>query len=489
MSAARYLAFDLGASGGKAVLGTLEGQRLTLEGVYRFPNGPTQICGRLHWNVVGLFHEVVAGLSRAAERAPRLDGIGIDTWGVDYALLSASGELLGLPYHYRDARTAGMMEEAFRHVPRAEIYRATGIQFMALNTVYQLMAASRREPELLESAARLLFMPDLLHYWLTGVAQSEYTIASTSQLFRADGTGWASELIEALGLPRHIFPPVVPPGTFVGPLLDEVRASAALEPTTVIAPACHDTAVAVAAVPASRENWAYLSSGTWSLLGVELDRPICSAAALAHNFTNEGGIAGTRRFLTNAAGLWLVQECRRAWTHGDDAPDYSELADMAARAPALRCLVDPDDPCFAAPGDMPSRIREYCGRTGQSPPDNRGAIVRCVLDSLALKYAHNLRVIEEVTGRAVEVVHVVGGGARNELLCQLTADALERPVVTGPAEAAAVGNVLIQALATGRISSIAEGRAIVAGSTELRTYEPQPNAAWREARGRFEALR
>lgn len=484
----KYLAFDLGASSGRAVLGRFDGQRLHLEEVHRFANGPITILGDLRWNTPRLFEEIQTGLAKCAAVEPQLDGVGIDTWGVDYGLLSASGELLGLPYHYRDARTRGMFEVAFGRAPREEIYACTGIQFMELNTLYQLMAHAERDRALLEHADMLLFTPNLLNYWLTGERRGEYSIASTSQLLEATSRGWASLLMGKLGLPAHVMPPIDDPGTVVGALLPNIAEAAGLAPTTVVAPACHDTGSAVAAVPATGADWAYISSGTWSLVGVELDAPICTAEACRENFTNEGGVGGTIRFLKNVAGLWLVQECQRTWAGQGDELSFERLTAMADAAPAAVSYVDPDDRRFAEPGDMPARIQAYCAETKQAVPQSKADIVRCALESLALKYELNIAALERLTGRTIRTIHIVGGGVNNELLCQLTADIAGRLVLAGPAEATAAGNVLVQALAQGRVASVAEIREVVARSTSPKHYEPRAEANAKARRQRYTAL-
>jgi len=483
-----YLAFDLGASSGRAILGRFDGAKLHLEEVHRFSNGPVQLLDHLHWDVLGLFASITTGMSKCALEQKQLDGIGIDTWGVDYGLLSPAGELLGLPFHYRDVRTRGMMAEALRRAGREDIYARTGIQFMELNTLYQLLSVATTDRSLLDATDRLLFMPDLLAYWLTGKKQSEHSIASTSQLYDVAGGCWATDLMSKLGLPGEIMPPVSQPGSVVGDVGTAIIEKTGLRATRVLAPACHDTGSAVAAVPAHGDDWAYISSGTWSLVGVELAEPIRTPEALAENFTNEGGVAGSVRFLKNVAGLWLVQECKRMWENQGDSVSFERLAEMAARAPERACFVDPDDPRFAEPGDMPRRIQDYCAATGQSVPQTQGGIVRCALESLALKYRKNLTLVERLTGRSVKVVHIVGGGVNNELLCQLTADVSGRPVVAGPAEATAAGNVMIQALACGRVSSLDEARRVIAESTQLRHHEPRQPAAWDEANQRFERI-
>jgi rhamnulokinase len=483
-----YLAIDLGASSGRAILGRFDGRKLTLEEIHRFHNAPLRVLDSLRWDLPGIYREVLAGLGRCRSICSEVAGIGIDTWGVDYALLSGTGELLGLPYAYRDRRTEGVMERAFQRISREAIYAATGIQFMPFNTVFQLFASAGAGDRMLEQARRLLFIPDLLNYWLTGRQQSEHTIASTSQLYSATAGDWARDIARALEIPDRILPPVVPPGTVVGPLHGGVTEATGLSGTPVIAPACHDTACAVAAVPAGGADWAYISSGTWSLIGVELDAPLTGAAALAANFTNEGGVENTIRFLKNIAGLWLVQECRRTWqAQGLEIP-HADLVAEAAAAPAFAGFVDPDDARFAEPGDMPRRLCDYLAATGQPVPRERGSLIRCILESLALRYRQHLDQLERLTGRAITTLHIVGGGVRNELLCQLTADATGRRVIAGPSEATAIGNIMVQALARGEVGSLSEARRIVAGATALRAYEPSGAGGWSEAGERFQKL-
>ncbi len=489
------LAFDLGASSGRAILGRFDGERLTLEEVHRFENGPVRILDHLYWDAPRLLQEIKTGLATCGAQGIALDGVGIDTWGVDFGLLSAAGELLDLPGHYRDARTRGMFAEAFRRAAREEIYTRTGIQFMELNTLYQLLALRLGPSRLLDEAETLLFMPDLLSYWLTGQRRSERTIASTSQLLDARTGTWVRDLLDRLDIPARIMPPIADPATPIGPLHESVLDETGLQPTSVIAPAGHDTACAVAAVPCvatgartGSDDWAYISSGTWSLVGVELDRPITTADALAADFTNEAGVAGTIRFLSNLTGLWLVQECRRTWAAQGRTCSFAELADMAATAPPRVSFIDPDWPRFASPGDMPRLIRDRCAATDQPVPQTDGQVIRCVLESLALKVDHVLRAAERLTGRTIRVVHIVGGGINNRLLCQLTADATGKQVIAGPAEATAMGNCLLQAMALGRVGSLDEIRQIVTRSTNLDRYEPRAPDDWAEARRRFAAV-
>jgi rhamnulokinase len=481
-----FLAFDLGAESGRAVIGRFDGERLGLEEVHRFPNGPVRLLDSLHWDVLRLFEEIKRGIALCVRQAGEgIAGLGLDTWGVDFALLDRTGALLGNPYHYRDSRTDGMLEEAFRRVPRRDIFAATGVQFLKLNTLYQVLAMSVQKSPLLDAAETLLMIPDLFNYWLTGRKACEFTDATTTQFYDPARRDWSRALFERLSLPARILPEVVPPGTPLGPLLGPVADETGARGVTVIAPACHDTGSAVAAVPASGEDCAYISSGTWSLMGAEVREPVLTDAALSHNFTNEGGVAGTFRFLKNIMGLWLVQECRRAWEREGDALSYDDLARLASEAPAFGPVVDPDDDRFVGIGDMPGRIRAFCEETGQPPPEGRGAVVRCALESLALKYRYVLERLEEILKRRLSAIHVVGGGSRNRLLCQLTADATQRPVIAGPAEATAVGNVLVQALATGRLGALSDARAVVRRSFDLVTYEPRRDDRWDEAYARF----
>jgi rhamnulokinase len=484
-SGRNYLAFDLGAESGRAVVGQLEDGKLTLTPIHRFPNGPVKVLGNLHWDVLRLFSELRQGLTLyRREYGPNLDGVALDTWGVDFALLGRGGALLGNPHHYRDARTEGMLQAAFDRVPREEIFAATGIQFMEINSLYQLLAMKLGRDPTLDQAESLLMMPDLFNYWLTGVQACEFSDATTTQFYDPRQGDWARPMLERLGLPTHILQPVTQPGTILGPLRAEIAEDTGLQGVPVIAPACHDTGSAVAAVPARGADFAYISSGTWSLMGIESNKPVITPESLAFNFTNEGGVCGTFRVLKNIMGLWLVQECRRTWAQEGTELAYAELADLAAAAPAFGPLVEPDNHVFLRPGDMPSRIREFCVHTGQEPPETRGEIIRCVLESLALKYRWVLDKLE-IMSRPLRAIHIMGGGSQNALLCQFAADATQRLVVAGPVEATAAGNVLMQALARGQIGSLPEGREIVRHSFEVVAYEPGPSAGWDDAYGRF----
>jgi rhamnulokinase len=479
------LAFDLGAESGRGVLGQFDGQRLRLEVVHRFANGGVRTLDTLHWDVLRLHGEMLNGLRKCAAEQGSIDGVGVDTWGLDFALLGRGGTLLGNPRHYRDPHTETSMDEAFQRVPRMEVFRQTGIQFMRFNTLFQLLALRRDRSPLLDAAETLLFMPDLFHYWLTGIKVNEYTDASTSQMIDPTTQTWAYGLLRALDLPERIVGTLVPPGTILGPLRPAVAIDTGVAPVPVIAPATHDTAAAVAAVPATGEAWAYISSGTWSLMGVELPAPLINDLALRYNFTNEGGVGGTTRFLKNIMGLWLVQECRRSWEREGHGYGYDDLTRLAAEAPPFVSVVDPDDASFILPPSMPAALADFCRRTGQPEPAEPGPVVRCALESLALRYRWVLERLEELLGRRLDTLHIVGGGSNNALLCQFTADACNRPVHAGPAEATALGNVLVQALGLGLVGSLAEAREVVRRSVDVREFTPQNPERWHDPYQRF----
>ncbi len=475
-----FLAFDLGAESGRAMLGALDA-KLTLTEVHRFPNIPARLPDGLHWDTLRLWNECKTGLAQTVRKSGiELAGIGIDTWGVDYGLLDSQGNLISNPYHYRDSRTDGMIQEACRRMPREQIFELTGIQFMSLNTLTQLLSMVVNHSPALENAAHLLLMPDLFNYWFTGQIASEFSIATTSQCYDPRIRDWSAPLLEAMGIPRRIFPRIIQPGTILGEVCEPIAAETGARGLRVIAPACHDTGSAVAAVPAVKPGFAWISSGTWSIMGAELSEPVINASSLAYNFTNEGGVDHTFRFSKNSAGLWLVQECRHTWALEGNELSYGELTEMAAQAEPLQSLVDPDAEEFLKPGDMPARIRAYCQRTGQPIPETRGAVVRCALESLACKYRWVLERMEEMLGHRLEPIHIVGGGTKNRLLSQLAADATGRRVITGPVEATAAGNVLVQAIAVGDIGSLADARAIVRRSFPVEAFEPQDRAGWDE---------
>ncbi|HEY0604363.1 MAG TPA: rhamnulokinase family protein [Herpetosiphonaceae bacterium] len=485
-----FLAIDIGASSGRVMLGRWNGRRFDLRELHRFPNIPLEERDSLHWNVQQLWHEIKAGIrAYATQHDEPLAGIGIDTWAVDYGLLDAAGNLLGNPYHYRDRRTVGVPQQVDRRIPPQRLYEQTGMQRLPFNTLYQLFSMQQHRDPQLAAVDTLLLMPDLFHYWLTGRKVAEYTNATTTEFFDARQRRWATELLEELDLPTRILPPIVEPGTVLGDLLPEVCAEVGLQRAVqVIASASHDTASAVAAIPDLDERSAYISSGTWSLVGIETPAPILTEEARLLSFTNEGGVDTTIRFLKNVGGLWLLQECQRQWQREGQSFTWPQLIAQAEAATPLRCLVDPDAPDFLNPGDMPAAIRAYCRRTGQPAPTTVGALVRCCLESLALKYRWVVEKLEELSGRKLDTIRIVGGGSQNRLLCQLTADACRRVVVAGPVEATALGNILVQAVALGQISSIAAGRAAVAASEQRASFEPQPSGDWDAAIVGFDAL-
>jgi rhamnulokinase len=486
----KLLAFDLGAESGRAVVGHLDDGRLRLEEIHRFANDPVRVLDSLHWDVLRLWSEIQKGLGLAASAyGSQLRSVGVDTWGVDFGLLAADGTLLGNPGHYRDSRTDGMMEEAFQIVPRPEIYEQTGIQFMQINSLYQLLAMARAQSPLLDAADRLLLMPDLVNFWLSGRQASEFSIATTSQCYNPRTDDWAWELLGKLGIPTQIFGEIVPTGTVLGPMRHSLIESTACPSIPIVATAGHDTAAAVAAVPATGSDYLYLSSGTWSLMGVELDEPVINEHSLTYDITNEGGVGHTFRFLKNIMGLWLVQECRREWARAGQSFSYGELTRLAAEAPAFGPLVSPADYRFLAPGDMPGRIQAFCRETGQAVPETKGQIVRSALESLALEYRWVAERLDEILGHRRPTIHIFGGGSQNWLLNQFAADATGRTVIAGPVEATAIGNILVQAIALGEIESMAEGRALVRRSFDLETYKPRDTVAWDEAFDRYLQIR
>lgn len=484
-----YLAIDLGASSGRVMAALYDGRQLKLEEVHRFHNGGCRMPDGWHWSIVGLFSEIKQGLAKAAALHGRsLVSAGVDTWGVDYGLVDRHGRLLGMPFMYRDGRTDGVPERIFKRVSRASIYGVTGIQTMFFNTLFQFYAEQQSKSPLLEAAHRLLFIPDLLHYWLSGRMANEYTIASTSQMLDARRRTWARGLLKQLELPDRLLGDVVQPGTVLGDVQKVFRDELGLPKLRIVAPGSHDTASAVAAVPAEGDRHAYLSSGTWSLMGLELQKPMLTEQAAALNFTNEGGVCDTIRFLKNICGLWLVQESRRIWNQAGPEIGFDALRAEAMAATPMTCLINPDHADFSTPGDMPARIAAFCRRTRQKAPATRGAVMRTIYESLALRYRDVLGKLEQLSGRSLDVLHIVGGGVRDTTLNQFTADALQRPVVAGPVEATALGNVLVQMIASGDLASLEEGRALVRRSFPTRTFEPGDAAPWQAAYGRFQEL-
>jgi rhamnulokinase len=478
---AQFLAFDLGAESGRAIAGSLNGAHLAVEELHRFANTPVREGDALYWDIEKLWGEIRRGIRIATEeRGLRPDGIGIDTWGVDYGLIGVDGGLVERPRHYRDSRNHCAMEKLFEVVPRDEVFGYTGIQVMQINTLYQLYAAKMASPETIAAAHHLLNIPDLFNYRLTGIAKSEATIASTTQFFNPARMAWATELFKRLDLPAGILCPVVPPGTLLGKMTEAPC-------VPVYTSAGHDTASAVAAVPAEHgKHWCYISSGTWSLLGLELDKPIIDRRSFELNCTNEVGVAGRIRLLKNIAGLWLLQECRRAWIEQGAEYSYAQLAEMAADARPFSACIDPD--AFLEPGDMPRKIADHCRKTNQEPPATHAEYARAILESLAMRYRHVIECLETLSGRPIEVIHIVGGGSRNSVLNRFVADCTGRLVVAGPSEATAIGNILVQAMGAGELKGLDEIRAVVRNSFPPEVVEPRPSAEWDRAYERYREI-
>jgi len=487
-----FLGVDLGAESGRVMAGLFDGRQIRIEQVHRFQNGAVSVGDTLRWDALRLWSEIQDGLTKAAATLGKpIVSVGVDTWGVDYVLLSRTGEMLGMPYHYRDRRTEGILAHAFGRVPKREIFAQTGLQFMEFNTLFQLLAFQKTNSNLLALADRLLLMPDFFHWCLSGSRVVERTNATTTQCFHPTAGQWAFDMLRKFELPLELFPEIVEPGTKLGRLRETIAARTGLGRIEIVAPATHDTASAVAAVPTRKTgmpNWAYISSGTWSLMGVEVQRAVLTDRALELNVTNEGGIDGTYRLLKNIMGLWLVQECRRAFERQGKNYGYAELTALAAQAQPLRSLVNPDDRAFLKPDDMSAAIRDWCARHEEPVPQSEGELIRCCLESLAFKYRMVLEWLEELTGTRIETIHIVGGGCQNESLNQLAADACGRPVVAGPVEATVLGNLLIQARSAGELGSLADLREVVRASSAPVTFEPSNHPRWDESYPRFIAL-
>jgi len=489
MNAHYYLACDLGAESGRVMLGCLSSGKLELEELHRFPNQPLPIGGSLRWDIPGLFRGIKAGMAAAAERHLEIRSISVDSWGVDYAWIGARQPLLSLPVSYRDGRSESAYAEAMKQVSKETIFAETGLQFMNINTLYQLFADHRDSPGLVQLADCFLPMADYFHYLLSGEAKAEESLASTTQVYNPSKRAWSSKLIQDFRFRAEVFPELVPSGTTLGKLLPGVCDETGLGPVAVVATCSHDTGSAVAAVPAEEgEDWAFLSSGTWSLIGVELEEPQVREEILVSNFTNEGGLGGTTRFLRNIVGLWILQECRREWEAEGHCYSYAELTRLASEAEPLRSLIDPDDARFIKPGGMPDKVLSFCSETGQAEPESVGAIVRCILESLALAYRTNLQTIERLTGRNICKLHIVGGGSKNKLLNQFAANATGRLVLAGPDEATAIGNILIQALVAGELSSREDIRSTVRNSFPITHHQPAEQNLWKAAAARFTEL-
>ena len=488
MKKIKMLAIDLGASSGRGIVGTFDGEKITLEENHRFPNEPVMVAGQYTWDIVRILHEIKTSIRKCATGEDRdIDSIGIDTWGVDFGFLDKRGHLLANPVHYRDLRTVGIPAYSEAFVSADEVYDITGIQVLELNSLYQLLAVQKNSPELFDIATDMLFVPDLLNYFLTGYKQTEYTIASTSQLLDAKKRDWSDELIKRFGLPNKLFSKIVPPGTVCGNFLPSLSEEFGGINPKVISVAAHDTGSAVLAVPAKNEKFIWISSGTWSIMGTETKDPVISEKSKEYNFTNEGGYGDTIRFSKNITGLWVEQESKRQWEREGEKISFAELATMAAEAEPLRCFIDPDDQRFATPGNIPKRIADYCRETGQFVPQTKGEIVRCILESLAMRYRYTVECIDEMCGERIPAINIVGGGTKEEQLSQFAATACGRPVYAGPVEATAIGNIAAQAIALGAIKDIWEAREIIANSFEIKEYQPEVDkmAAWDEAYGRF----
>jgi rhamnulokinase len=487
MNARHYVAVDLGAESGRVMIGNLADGKLVLEEVHRFPNGPMRLHGTLRWDLLRVWEDIKTGLCKVATRGLEIASVSVDSWGVDYVLMRKGEPILRTPFCYRDLRT----ERPYAEIKDAygdEIYSETGVQFLPINTLYQLMAEKDDSPELLALADCFLMIGDWFHFLLSNCIAQEESLASTSQLWNPVRRVWSEQLIAKTGLPRNIFPRVIPSCTQLGVLTPAVRAETGLGKVPVVAGCVHDTAAAVAAIPAEGEGWAYISSGTWSLAGMELTAPLISNAGRSANFTNEIGIGGTTRFLRNASGLWILQECRRAWVCEGRDFDYSELTALAAAAEPFRSLVNPTDDAFLRPDNMLTAVRDFCRMTGQLQPETPGQFARCALESLACMYARLMVQMETVTSYTLHTLHIVGGGSKNALLNQMTADAINRTVIAGPVEATAIGNILLQALALGHITNHAELRRTVKGSFPVELYQPRNAERWSTAHGRFAAF-
>lgn len=488
-----HLAIDLGASGGRVLAGVVRDDGIHLDEIHRFTNGGLPLGDRLVWNLLGQWEQILHGLGLASHRyGDRIESVGVDTWGVDYVLLDRNDDQVGPCFSYRDSRTRGILDKAFERMSRRDIFANTGLQFMEINTAYQLLAMRLENSPLLEIADRFLMVPDYLHWQLSGEKVNEYTNASTTQLLNPTTQDWSTPVLDAFGIPSHLFTTPIQPGQQLGSLTAAVQSRTGLgDSVKVIVPATHDTGSAVIAVPADSfaqadPDWCYISCGTWSLMGAELAAPVLTDACQEFNFTNEGGVQGSVRLLKNIAGLWIVQQCREKWKREGKELSWDRLTQLAEEAPSMVSVINPDDASFVAPDDMPNAIQEYCKRTYQEVPQGEGAIIRCALESLVLRYRMVFGYLEELAGHQIKTIHMVGGGVQNQLLCQLTADACNRHVVAGPVEATALGNVMIQAIGCNRIGSILEARRLLRNSPDMTSFDPRPHGHWEEG---FEKLK
>lgn len=483
----KVLAIDFGASSGRAVIGHFDGERITLEEIHRFSNDPVNLGGTLYWDFLRLFHEVKQSLLKSKQYG-QVDSLGVDTWGVDFGLIDKNGRLIENPVHYRDSRTKGMMEDAFALIPKDSFYAATGNQFMEINTAFQLMSVQKNRPELLEQADKLLMMPDLFNFFLTGEKVTEQSIASTTQLYDQSGRCWAYRVAERLGIRESLFTNIVPAGTKIGTLSHDIKKELDVHDMDVIAVCGHDTQSAMAAVPAPNGDFAFLSCGTWSLLGTELDEPLTDENARINGLTNEVGFGGKISFLKNIIGLWLLQESRRQWSREGREVTFADMEKMAAEAEPFRCYIDPDDPRFVSAGNIPERVRDFCADSGQPVPETDGQLLRCIYQSLALKYRQAVEGLESCTGRRFNAIYMIGGGIRDKLLCKLTANACKRRVIAGPVEATALGNIAVQLIASGDIADISQARQIITASENVEVYEPDSPMQWEKAYEDFKLI-
>ncbi len=486
MAELKMLAIDLGASSGRGIVGSFDGKKLTLRENHRFSNDPVTLNGRLHWDILRIFHEIKQSITKTVIEGDRVASIGIDTWGVDYALLDKHGRMLANPVHYRDDRTLGVQEKVSRIIPADELYGVVGLQTMNFNTIYQLFVEKEESPEAWKLADRMLNIPDLLNYFLTGVKANEYTILSTGALLDAKKRDYARDLLRRLDIPEHLFGTITQPGTVLDGLLPQVMSETGKTDAKVMTVASHDTASAVLAVPTQEEDFIYISSGTWSLMGTELKEPLITPQTRQANFTNEGGAQNTIRFLKNIMGLWIIQESRRQWKREGTEYSFAQMEAWAKEATAFRSLINVDHPTFSTPGNMPEKIREYCRNTNQPVPETVGEVVRCIYESLALKYRFVAERIQEMMGKQAKVIHVVGGGTKDGFLSQMTADACGIPVAAGPEEATAIGNLMMQAIALGEVANVKQAREIIAASFDLKHYTPTADRdSWDEAYDKF----
>ena len=476
----RVLAFDFGASSGRAILGIFDGEKIELQEVHRFSNDPVKINGTVYWDVQRLFFEIKQGILKAKE-AGGFDSIGIDTWGVDFGLLRKDGTLVENPVHYRDARNDGMVEKATEYMSKERMYDITGIQFMDFNTIFQLLSLKENRPYILEEADKLLFMPDLLNYMLSGVKSTEFSIATTSQMVDLKTNNWSEEILDTFGINKNLLTDIAPTGAVIGQLSDEICEELGVPKADIVSVAAHDTQSAITATPCEFDDFAFISCGTWSLFGTEVKEPIINEASKKLNVTNEGGYDYTTAFLKNICGLWLIQESRRQWIREGKEYSYADLEKLALECEPFKCFIDPDAPEFAPMGNLPRRVKEYCEKTGQYIPQTVGEIIRCIYESLALKYRYTFDGIKECTGKDYDRIHVMGGGTKDKLLLQMTAQSCNVNVYGGPIEATALGNVAIQLMSTGAIKDIKEARKIIAKGENLKLYEPKDNADWEKA--------